>query len=338
MQIIFYSNDLKPNTGYEYIYKAYNKRFNVTKKKNNIEYRVYYIIILLPIFYLIYLLNKSLGYFFQNKCSKILIVGSPLCVRLIFDLMNNKSNYYMVDSVYDYYCSRLSDNITKKIILSLCYVLEKFIIKIVSDNILLNSRLATKRFNLRYKLKSKAKKLIIGVRQNKKTNYSKLDTVNIKKIIGIYGNFHFYENKNGLIDIINIINKINNNKNILFEIAGPGSEEFDSINCENIKILGYIKDIELWIDRCDAFILPATNTNGVKIKFLEMLSSNKPTYVISNIIKHIDNKNLLSKSNVYICSNFGEINNFISCIETLNNNSISIYSWDYHFENLKNLC
>lgn len=345
MIIYFLESEIcKKNTGFEYIFNAYLKAENLSKKIITIRSKLdlslgSYGILGLPFVlsnaYLL-LLYKNLFKINVNE-EKSIIIGSSNNLYVIYSIIFKINNYYMVDSLYDYYSKKLKNKLIKKIILSLIFYLELYISQNINGLIFLNSRISTRKFNFRYRKFSKAKKarcLPIGLSISNFHKGVQNEKFTPIKDIGIYANFGFYENFEGIKKILDFFKDYKKKVNI--HIAGPGSKQFDCIKVSNyVKLIsyGYVEDLGCWMDALDCQILPAIESNGVKIKLLELIYYNKPVFVLNEVYKHLLPAKSKIFANVYNADGFDELNLFLdknNYISSINN--IDILSWDNHIK------
>lgn len=62
-----------------------------------------------------------------------------------------------------------------------------------------------------------------------------------------------------------------------FEIAGSVCEELVSVpRPENVRILGFVPDLPLWLSSCDVFVHPVRMVTGINMKLLSALSCRLP--------------------------------------------------------------
>jgi glycosyltransferase involved in cell wall biosynthesis len=56
----------------------------------------------------------------------------------------------------------------------------------------------------------------------------------------------------------------------------------------NVKLIGYVKDLSPYINKCDVIIIPDFVGTGISVKAIELLSMGKPVYVSSNALRGLD--------------------------------------------------
>jgi glycosyltransferase involved in cell wall biosynthesis len=108
----------------------------------------------------------------------------------------------------------------------------------------------------------------------KKEEMKKRMELNEKKVILFIGSKHL-PNVEAIGEIIRFSKKIEN-KNIVFLVAGRGSETFKNIKKDNILFTGYIDDITPYFKAADIAINPMLSGSGTNIKMLEYMASGLP--------------------------------------------------------------
>jgi glycosyltransferase involved in cell wall biosynthesis len=152
----------------------------------------------------------------------------------------------------------------------------------------------------------------------------------------VWGNFEFYENLKGIQILLQ--NFPNDNNKITLEVAGIGLKRV-SVDSESstVKICGYKSNVIEWIQGSDILIIPAVDTNGVKIKLLEAIASGKKVFILNKVVRHLCNPNELNNSNICCISNFSNIKGDILETRKIYNSIKFDISWNNHYSNISSL-
>lgn len=163
-------------------------------------------------------------------------------------------------------------------------------------------------YNSRFRLNSKQRiKRRLGLNSN-------------TKIVFFHGSLGWKPNVEAAQTIIDSIAPRfrSENQNLLFLIAGPYPSERLLIKAKkmsNVKILGYVPNIEEYICAADFCIAPLKTGSGTKIKILEYLAAGKQVVATS---KAVEGMNLSNGEEAWICKDTGE-----EFIQTIRNVSLS---------------
>ena len=342
-QFIFNKRNLLPDTGYRYIYN-----FCKRDPKIDCEYvdldkinfhpilEMFFTIIFFKLYSILRFSVVSKGVFHNQKVS--FFCGSATSIGELNYLVEKGYHYYYVDSIYDYYLLKLKDRnfFLKLSILSICKHYEELLLKTIRGKIFLNSKLRVEEMKNRYPFLSKEKNnrkiefLPIGWSEDDGSLPLRSPAGDVLKL-GMWGNFIFEENRLGLQTLLDSLSALQ--KNIKFELhlAGAGSDlilsKYKSIEVETISY-GRQADLSQFFDICDAFILVVPETNGIKVKLMELIRMGKPAVVSNKALIHLGNINI---SNLKFQS-FDEKINWKKSIEYIRNWNHQEQQ-DKHFKN-----
>lgn len=322
--IVFIKTDCKPYTGYRYILDSIKELpiggdIKIINPVISTTLTAKFLFIIPLIATVIIPASLFLKIFFRSKPA-LMFVGSINNPVALFILAFNKVGFYMVDSLYDYYRKRLEgySNFIRLPILFSAYLSEISAILLASNGIFLNSRVACRSFNLRYKFflrifkKKKCDFIPIGY-TDKNLNLPSIEKKEGELVIGIYGNFSFFENTKSLDLILGTL--CENQYVQQIRLAGPGFNEFDQSSIlssfPKVYIEGVVSSISEWKKNCDAIIIQAFSTNGVKVKLLECLSENIPFYTTKRVLRHLASPNKLNAPHLFVGRDFIDLERFV---------------------------
>jgi hypothetical protein len=338
--VYFSYRDLNYDTGIYYIYNELNSLIprNVKIIEEGIKYNFrYFKFLQSTVFILTILLFR-----FLSKKNKFLglYVGAPNTFKELLFIYKNSLDIYLVDSVYDFYEKKFLNTSKpfKILILFLPYLYELLIIMLSRRYFFLNSTIRTesliKRMPYLCKFGRRIEFLPIGISKPMEVG-TKLNNKH-EITIGIWGNFKFYENLRGLIDFIKWAeirsSKINYKVTLL--VCGNGALDLD-INLDSITIkkMGRVSNLTSFYYLCDAFVLTGLSTNGIKTKFLELLSCNKPFLAFEHNFSHLGIPSL-NFNNCFSPSDGDTFNEFITFIKDFkkSENPIIYINWKNFFD------
>lgn len=343
--IVFLESNCGLYTGYRYICDSIKglpigEKVKVLKSAFSVVLGARSLFFVLLIAALILPVSSAFRVFFKRKC--LMLVSSLNNPAALLILGFNSVAFYMVDSLYDYYWKRLKgcSNFIRIPVLVLAYLSEIAGILLASEGIYLNSRIACRAFNRRYRylwriLKKKPCEFLpIGYSQDIKSRAA-IKNQQAGAVIGIYGNFHFFENRESLEAIFNAIGENPFVEQI--RLAGPGFDTRDSTaivsRFPKVHIDGVVLSIKKWKQTCDGLIIQASSTNGVKVKFLECLADNIPFYATSSVVRHLASPKNLNASHLFVGRDFDDLSEFISFVLARRSGIDSlmptkVYSWE----------
>lgn len=292
-------------------------------------------IIFFRIYYFIKFTNLSEGFLYTQKVS--FFCGSATSIRELYYVMEKGYHYYYVDSIYDYYLLKLRDrNFFLKIsILSICRYYEKLLLRTIRGKIFLNSKLRVVEMQKRYpsllkKNNEKIEFLPIGWTEDEGSLPSRSPAGHVLKL-GLWGNFIFEENRLGLQTLLDSLSTLQKNTKFELHLAGSGSN-FVLSKYQNIEVdvinYGRQDDLSKFFDICDAFILIVPETNGIKVKLMELIRIGKPAVVSNTALIHLGDSNI---SNLKF-QTFDENINWKESIEYIRNWTYQKQQ-DQHFKN-----
>jgi polysaccharide biosynthesis protein PslH len=91
------------------------------------------------------------------------------------------------------------------------------------------------------------------------------------------GSFQYSPNRDALENLLFKINPLLQNKGLPYLILIMGLDIPDAIinsSYPNVKILGYVENLELYLTGCDVFLNPVQSGGGIKTKLVEALAFN----------------------------------------------------------------
>jgi len=336
IRLFFFKTDLKADTGFRYIFNQVKTIKSIDTTVDEFNCKTKFHIVKLPIL-IMYLFIASLlvkRTIDQKDC----IVGFPKNWREIATLKQRGYNLYLVDSIYDYYNLRLENRsqILKFLILKICTIYEILLLTCIDNKLFLNSIQASNSMKGRYgEFANRIAYLPIGITtdQYKSEKISVSPTLSRgKKIIGIWANFNFHENKYGLERFLQrLLEQKNFDVNFDIKIAGGGLDSKFKMKFQQtgIEFLGRIDNLEQFISNCDGFVLAVERTNGIKTKLLELVKIGMPFMVKQSILSHIELDNEIIK-NAFVSDDYqlAAFADFISEYSATENVTSSCVSWD----------
>ncbi|MDZ5129145.1 glycosyltransferase [Clostridium perfringens] len=222
------------------------------------------------------------------------------------DLKNYDCKHVLVvdDIVSDRYLEERnnSNNILEKIFNNITYkmykVYEKRIIKEFNNIITVS--------NLNYNRIKKINNCNLSIVENGADIQSKYISKEINNTVNIMflGNLEYKPNNDAAKFLLNEVVPLLNKDNIsykLFIIGDKASINIKKFESDNIKITGFVEDLDFYYNKCDIMVAPIFSGGGTRTKILEsmakgtvVISTNKGCEGINNIV---DGKNILIANN-----------------------------------------
>ncbi|MDK0750906.1 glycosyltransferase [Clostridium perfringens] len=222
------------------------------------------------------------------------------------DLKNYDCKHVLVvdDIVSDRYLEERnnSNNILEKIFNNITYkmykVYEKRIIKEFNNIITVS--------NLNYNRIKKINNCNLSIVENGADIQSKYISKEINNTVNIMflGNLEYKPNSDAAKFLLNEVVPLLNKDNIsykLFIIGDKASINIKKFESDNIKITGFVEDLDFYYNKCDIMVAPIFSGGGTRTKILEsmakgtvVISTNKGCEGINNIV---DGKNILIANN-----------------------------------------
>ncbi|WP_283680562.1 glycosyltransferase [Clostridium perfringens] len=222
------------------------------------------------------------------------------------DLKNYDCKHVLVvdDIVSDRYLEERnnSNNILEKIFNNITYkmykVYEKRIIKEFNNIITVS--------NLNYNRIKKINNCNLSIVENGADIQSKYISKEINNTVNIMflGNLEYKPNNDAAKFLLNEVVPLLNKDNIsykLFIIGDKASINIQKFESDNIKITGFVEDLDFYYNKCDIMVAPIFSGGGTRTKILEsmakgtvVISTNKGCEGINNIV---DGKNILIANN-----------------------------------------
>lgn len=336
ISLFFFKTDLKTDTGYKYIFDQVKTLPIVDTTVDDFNNDTKFHVLRLPLLILFLLITR---YFIKGTTKqKHCIVGFPKNWCEIVALKQIGYNLYLVDSVYDYYDLRLekSNLILRSLILKICNLYEGLLLNCINNKIFLNSMYASDLMRLRNsKFADRIGYLPIGItldKCQKAKNTLSHKYPREKKIIGMWANYRFHENRYGLECFLQrFLEQKNFGVDCQIKIAGGGLDnKFKMKFCQSeIEFLGRVSNLEEFIFNCDGLILAVERTNGIKTKLLELIQLGIPFMVKKSILSHIDlNDEIIQNALISDSYDLIAFDEFISNYSKSENEIPSIICWD----------
>lgn len=261
---------------------------------------------------------------------------------------NNNIEYILDEHNCEYLIMKRKFNEEKNVVKKLFFCLEYLKLKKYEKNTLDKfDKIITLSNNDKYELMklniSESKMKIIPIpfldeyiKKNIKEYKTNLDILFV-------GTMSWMPNSEGILWFLeNVVPKLRENKlNFKVYIIGKGANKsiLSYNNESDIEILGFVQDINRYIEKCDCMIVPIFFGSGLRVKIIEAFAKKIPvisTTIGAEGLKICDNKNIL------IANTVDEFNEKIKCMYNpktryeLANNARITFEEEYSFSSIKN--